>query len=171
VNGDGYDDVIVSAVGYTNGEETQEGAAFVYLGSEDGVSTSPAWSFEGGQADAFLGWAAETAGDVNGDGYDDVIVGTENYDVTRTDQGGAWVFLGSPQGLSTDPAWTDSGVQPDVRYGFAATAAGDVNGDGLDDVIVGARRFDNGETNEGRAFVYHGPLAAATTSGCSVDGP
>jgi hypothetical protein len=173
VNNDGFDDVIVSAVGYTNGVETWEGAAFVYLGSAGGLTTSPDWIFESDQADAFFGWSAETAGDVNGDGYDDIIVGTDDYDVTRTDQGGAWVFLGSPSGLSDDPAWTDSGIQPNARYGdeFAAAGAGDVNGDGLDDVIAGAKLFDNGETNEGRAFVYHGPLSAATTSDCTTEVP
>jgi len=100
-----------------------------------------------------------------------VIVSGYGYDLTRTDEGRAWVFLGSSSGLADDPTWTDSGIQPRARFGWRSAGAGDVNGDGFDDVIVGAAYFSNGETNEGQAFVYHGPLAPTTTSDCSDEGP
>ena len=168
VNGDFFDDVIVGAFGYSNGMDTAQGAAFVYAGSETGVTNTPAWSFYGSQADAWFGLSAQTAGDVNNDDYDDIIVSSERYDVTRTDQGRAWVFLGSASGLSTGIDWYTSGVQTDEVFGWRSAGAGDVNGDGLDDVIVGARRYDNGEPNEGRAVVYYGPLPATD---CSYSNP
>jgi len=170
VNGDGYDDVVVGAFGYSNGAETSEGAAFVYLGSAAGLTDSVAWSFESGQADAWFGLSAQTAGDVNDDGYDDIVVSSERYDFTRTDQGGAWVFLGSASGPSVGVDWLEPGNQPDEVFGWRSATAGDVNGDGYDDVIVGARRYDNGEVNEGRALVYHGPLLPSITSDCAGAG-
>jgi hypothetical protein len=168
VNGDGFDDVVVGAFAYSNGMVAAQGAAFVYAGSETGVTNAPAWSLYGSQADAWFGLSAQTAGDVNNDDYDDIIVSSERYDVTRTDQGRAWVFLGSASGLSNGVDWFSSGLQTDEVFGWRSAGAGDINGDGFDDVIVGARRFDNGETNEGRAVVYHGPLLPSTDCSSSV---
>lgn len=58
--------------------------------------------------------------------------------------------------LSTTPNWTAESNQANARFGFSVSTAGDVNGDGFSDVIVGAHLFDNGQTDEGRAFVYYG---------------
>ena len=156
VNGDGFSDVIVGAPKYDNGQ-TDEGRAFVYQGSATGLSTTPDWTAEGNQAVAQFGVQVGTAGDVNGDGYSDVIVGAWFYDNGETDEGRAFVYHGSSTGLSTGSAdWTAEGDQANAIFGRAVGTAGDVNGDGYSDVIVGARRYDNGETDEGRAFVYHG---------------
>jgi hypothetical protein len=155
VNGDSYADVIVGAHYYDNGQ-TDEGRATVYHGSASGLSTSPAWTVEGNQDSAYFGLSVATAGDVNGDGYSDVIVGAYRYDNGQTDEGRATVYHGSASGLSTTPAWTTEGNQDSAYFGLSAATAGDVNGDGYADVIVGARRYDNGQTDEGRAFVYHG---------------
>ncbi|HEY6193803.1 MAG TPA: FG-GAP-like repeat-containing protein [Candidatus Eisenbacteria bacterium] len=163
VNGDGYSDVIVGAVGYDNGENN-EGRAFVYHGSATGLAVSPAWTGEGNQADASFGISVATAGDVNGDGYSDVIVGAELYDNGETDEGRAFVYYGSPTGLAASPGWTAEGNQADARFGFSVATAGDVNGDGFSDVIVGAHSYDNGETDEGRAFVYHGSATGLAVS-------
>ena len=54
------------------------------------------------------------------------------------------------------PSWSATGNQSDAHFGYSVAPAGDVNGDGYADVLVGARSFDSGEQNEGRAFVYHG---------------
>ena len=155
VNGDGYDDVIVGASTYTN-DQSAEGAAFVYHGSAAGLSTIPNWMAEGNQTNARLGRSVASAGDVNGDGYADVIVGAPLDDNGSLDEGRAVVYHGSAVGLSAIPNWAAEGDQIEALFGDSVDTAGDVNGDGYADVIVGASHYDNGESNEGRVFVYHG---------------
>jgi len=155
VNGDGYSDVIVGAYRYDNGE-MNEGRAYVYYGSSSGLSLVPDWTAESDQADANFGWSVSTAGDVNGDGYSDVIVGAYGYDNGETDEGRAFVYYGSSSGLSQTPDWTGESDQIGAGFGVSVSTAGDVNGDGCSDVIIGAYSYDNGEMNEGRAFVYYG---------------
>ena len=124
-----------------------------------GSAPTAAWTAESDQANAWLGWSAGTAGDVNGDGYADVIVGAPYYDNGQTDEGRAYVYHGSAAGLSTSAAWTAESDQAGARFGWWVGTAGDVNGDGYADVIVGARTYDNGQIDEGRVFVYHGGAA------------
>jgi len=155
VNGDGFSDVVIASARYDNGE-IDEGRAFVYHGSAAGLSVAPAWSAESNQAAARFGWSVATAGDVNGDGFSDVIVGAYQFDNGQTDEGRVFVYLGSGAGLSSAPAWTAESNQASALFGWSAATAGDVNGDGFSDVIVGAYQFDNGQNDEGRAFVYHG---------------
>jgi len=155
VNGDGYSDLIVGLFGYGNGQ-VFEGQAAVYHGSLSGLAPSPAWVAEGDQDNARFGFALGTAGDVNGDGYSDIVVGAPFYDNGEDNEGRAYVYEGSPTGLSQQPAWSGESDQANSRYGFAVGTAGDVNGDGYSDVIVGAYRYDHPEQDEGAAFVYHG---------------
>jgi hypothetical protein len=103
-----------------------------------------------------MGHSAATAGDVNGDGYGDVLVGTFLYDNGEADEGRVGVYHGSASGLSTTANWTVDGNQVGAELGVWVGAAGDVNGDGYEDVIAGARGFDNGQADEGRAFVHLG---------------
>ena len=115
VNGDGYADVIVGAPFFDAGE-TDEGAAFVFLGSAtgiaDGDATTAAARLGGGQAGAFLGWSLSGAGDVNGDGYADVVVGAPFFDAGETDEGAAFVFLGSATGIADGSAATAAAQAP-----------------------------------------------------------
>jgi len=155
VNGDGYADVVVGAYGYDGGQ-TDEGAAFVYHGSAGGLLPTPSWTVEGNQDNAALGIAVGTAGDVNGDGYSDVVVGAYTYDAGSTDEGRAYVYHGSAGGLSLTPNWTAEGDQPYAYLGYPVRTAGDVNGDGYSDLLVGAYAYDNDQADEGRLLVYHG---------------
>ncbi len=155
VNGDGYSDVIIGAPSYDNGE-TDEGRVYVYYGSSSGLSVASNWSAECNQANASFGVSVSTAGDVNGDGYSDVIIGAYIYDNGQTDEGRAFVYHGSSSGLSATANWTGESNQAGAYFGFSVSTAGDVNGDGYSDIVIGAFYYTNGETNEGRAYVYHG---------------
>ena len=166
VNGDGYADLIVGASDYAAGE-SYEGAAFIFLGSASGISDGgPATAdtqLESNQANAYLGWSVSGAGDVNGDGYADVIVGSAAYEAGETVEGAAFVFLGSASGISDrNPTTADAQIEGDQTYAWLGTSvsgAGDVNGDGYADVIVGAPDYDAGELNEGVAVVFLGGAA------------
>ncbi len=163
VNGDGYSDVIVGAYYYDNGQ-TDEGAAFIYHGSSSGLSTTAASQLESNQANAYFGTSVASAGDVNGDGYSDVIVGAYLYDNGQTDEGAAFIYHGSSSGLSTTAASQLESNQASAYFGSSVSSAGDVNGDGYSDVIVGAYYYDNGQSNEGAAFIYHGSSSGLSTT-------
>ncbi|MCK4523769.1 FG-GAP repeat protein, partial [candidate division WOR-3 bacterium] len=155
VNGDGYSDIIIGALYYSNGE-TNEGAAFVYYGGNTGLSLTADWMGESNQIDAYYGESVSSAGDVNGDGYSDILVGASYYDNGEVDEGAAFVYYGSSSGLSGSADWMGESNQASAHYGKSVSSAGDVNGDGYSDVIVGAYLYDNGQSNEGTAFVYYG---------------
>jgi hypothetical protein len=97
-----------------------------------------------------------TAGDVNGDGYSDVIVGAVYHDNGETNEGSVFVYHGSAGGLGVSAGWTAESNQAGGYFGGSVGTAGDVNGDGYSDVVVGAPNYTNGQTSEGRALVYYG---------------
>jgi hypothetical protein len=161
VNGDGYFDVVVGAPRFSNGEEN-EGAVFVYYGSPSGLDTNPSWIMEGNQANAFFGASVSTAGDVNKDGYADVVVGASYYDDGETNEGKIFVYLGSASGLAKAPYFTAQSDQVNAFFGKSVSSAGDVNHDGFGDIVVGAPGYDHGQTNEGRAYLYLGTYGGMT---------
>jgi sorbitol-specific phosphotransferase system component IIC len=163
VNGDGYADVIVGAYFYDSGQN-DEGAAFVYLGADTGIDTTAAFMVESDQVSAYMGFSVSGAGDVNGDGYADVIVGAQRYDNGQNDEGAAFVYHGSASGIDTTTASMVESDQANAYLGFSVSGAGDVNGDGYGDVIVGVYGYDNGQNDEGAAFVYHGSAAGINTT-------
>lgn len=155
VNGDGFDDIIIGAYDFTNGE-AGEGRAFVHLGSAAGVVAAPVWTAEPNVAGARFGGSVASAGDVNGDGFDDVIVGAQLFSNGQANEGAAFLYMGSATGPSAAPNWTVQSDQVNAFLGCRVTSAGDVNGDGFDDVVVGASGYNGGSAGEGRATVYHG---------------
>ena len=163
VNGDGYDDVIVGEEYFTGGQD-DEGRAFVYHGSATGLSTTPNWTAEGDQEYANFGNSVSAAGDVNGDGYDDVIIGAYYYDNGESNEGQAFVYHGSATGLDNTPNWIGQSDQEKAYFGKAVGNAGDVNDDGYADIIIGAHLYDNPEPGEGQAFVYHGSATGLSIS-------
>ena len=158
VNGDGYGDVVVGAA-YLDHGSTNEGQAYVYFGSSGGLSSSAGWTAESDESDGRLGFCVAPAGDVNGDGFGDVLVGAENAN------GKARVYLGSASGLAAGASWTSVSTMPGDNYAYSAASAGDVNGDGYGDVIVGAWSTANGQTAEGRASLFYGNGADGTGLG------
>jgi Ca2+-binding RTX toxin-like protein len=166
INGDGFDDLIVGAPF----ARSSAGSAYVLFGKAGGygaidlTSLAPADGFE---IRGFLdtGWSVSGAGDVNGDGYDDIIVGLPG---GMFDYGTAYVLFGKAGGFDTvdippaivpgDPA-TDGffllAAPGDRQLGYSVSAAGDINGDGYGDLIVGAPQWDVGQTG-GKAYVVFG---------------
>jgi len=154
VNGDGYDDFLV-AIDFYDTSASQGGRVECYYGSASGLSILPDWSMEGAFIGGWLGRSISTAGDVNRDGYADVIIGEENYDASNLNQGAIYLLLGGPSGLSTYDS-IHTGFQENSGYGFSCSTAGDLNGDGFADVIVGANDYDGSHDNSGAIFVYLG---------------
>jgi hypothetical protein len=145
VNGDGYSDLIVGAPGHTNGQNF-EGAAYIWLGTIDvreegaiGFPSTAHWGVESNRGGASYGQAVSTAGDVNRDGYSDVLVGTKSYNNGASNEGAAFLFLGNAGAMSTAYVWYAEGGIAGAEYGATLDTAGDVNGDGYSDFIVGAR--------------------------------
>jgi hypothetical protein len=163
VNADGYSDLLVAAEFYDNGQ-ADEGRVYLFLGSRTGLVSTPAWSVESNQAGALMGSSISSAGDVNGDGYSDVVVGAQAFDNGEDGEGRAFVCLGGAAGLSTTAVWTAEANQVGASFGDRVATAGDVNGDGYGDVIIGAERFDNGESDEGRASLYLGSASGLAST-------
>jgi FG-GAP repeat protein/VCBS repeat protein len=162
VNGDGLADVLVGARGSDAGG-IQSGRAYLFLG--------PVTERLAGGADAIItglpfeeiGRIVAPAGDLNNDGFDDVIVGS---DIAGPGQPGRlYIFNGPLTGaLSVSSASAViTGALPDDFFGTSVAAPGDLDGDGFADLVVGASRLVAlGDTNgPGRVFVFHGPFAGS----------
>ncbi|MCP4245630.1 MAG: hypothetical protein GY778_01140, partial [bacterium] len=151
VNGDGFDDLIVGA--YLNDAGGMDaGQAHVFYGGPDADTTADLF-FTGEAAGDNFGVSVGTAGDVNRDGFPDLIVGAWGNAAGGVAAGRAYVFYGG-LGADTTADLTITGEAPVDRFGRSAGAAGDVNGDGFDDLIVGAYNNDAGGAEAGRAYLY-----------------
>jgi PKD repeat protein len=158
VNGDGYNDVVIGALGYQGiHNQLYLGKAYLYLGSSSGLSPSPAWTAIGDDFSDHFGCSVATAGDVNGDGFADVIVGGWGY---NDKQGKAYLYTGSASGLSPSPSWTATGEDTSAGFGSSVATAGDVNGDGYSDVIVGDGGYDN---VRGKTYLYLGSASGLSS--------
>jgi hypothetical protein len=147
-NGDGFADVVAGMYGYLNG--AQQGRALIFYGdASNPLSTSDAQINGASNADQF-GFSVASAGDVNGDGYCDVIIGAQGY-TAGANTGRAYIFYGGSTVDGTADV-TLTGVTAGGRLGAAVASAGDVNGDGYADVLVGAY-------GEGSAYIYYGGAA------------
>ncbi len=174
VNGDGIDDIIVGSR-YSDADGRESGAAFVIYGTTGERDTidlrdlDPADGFRirGDQARDYAGFAVSSAGDVNGDGIDDIIVGARGGDNGGTDAGEAYVIYGTTDprgnldltGLDAADGFIIQGSLPGDQAGHAVTSGGDVNGDGIDDIIVGAPLGDVSGENAGETYVIYGTTA------------
>jgi hypothetical protein len=161
VNGDGFADLLTGAP-FFDQSQLDEGRVDAFYGSALGPSSLASWTVAGGQAGARLGWSVAGAGDVNGDGYTDILVAAPEYSNGQLEEGKAWLYAGSATGLSTQASWSAEGDQTNAAFGFSLSGAGDVNGDGYADVIAGAKNASHGQAGEGRAFVFRLPAGLNT---------
>ncbi|MEZ4654762.1 MAG: FG-GAP-like repeat-containing protein [Candidatus Eisenbacteria bacterium] len=167
-NGDGYSDVITSIQGHRSGAE-RLGGFRLYFGNEDGEFADSV-EMAGGQVDADFGVSLGTAGDINEDGYDDIVIGAASWDVgLLADAGRVFVYYGNDSGVVSAPQILD-GVQAGAHFGYQCVLAGDVNGDGHADVIIGSPDFADQHPREGKAELYLGSDAGLVPSGWSYAG-
>jgi hypothetical protein len=159
-NADGYDDVLVGA---PNDSYHPSGPGAVYLvrGPAKGVldlSDADA-KFTGEEVGDHAGFAVAWAGDVDADGYDDVLLGAHGYDEDGANMGAAYLIRGP---VDADVALDEAdakyiGEKANDFAGFSVAGAGDVDGDGFADLLVGGQEDDMGGHNAGAIYLLYGP--------------
>jgi len=164
VNNDNFDDVIVGAPYYDDGGNSDAGKAYIFNGSSsssaDILSSETYPQMTGGAAGDHFGWSVANCSDINTDGsYDDVIVGAPD-----TTNGNAYIYYGGdPMDNTADV--TLAGENSGDKFGFSVHSAGDIGGDGLPDVVVGAPYYDNGAlTDAGIVYIFNGSSSMDSTA-------
>ena len=171
LDGDGRDEIAIGVPGY-NGGSGVTGAVFVWYGGRS-LTAAPdrIWTGVPGEQ---LGWAVAVVGDVSGDGRPDLGLGAPRYSQDGAAKGRVFVVYGTPDLPASGPVASvaDRVIVGEVggdRFGYALAAAGDFDGDGDDDMIVGAPGSDKRAQQAGAAYVIYGgsggpsaDLAAAT---------
>jgi len=164
-DGDGYDDFIVAAryYGYGGGRE------YVMLGPVTGSDTSEAQASATLDGDSAGGTYSPTfgiqptAGDLNGDGVVDIMVGEPG---GFGDTGGVYFYFGpiTSGSLTTkDANVAIAGLTYGDQTGSSSSADGDVNGDGIDDALIGSEMTDYADTDDGAAYLFYGPISGVTS--------
>ncbi|MCO4774175.1 MAG: FG-GAP repeat protein, partial [Deltaproteobacteria bacterium] len=157
VDGDGIGDLLIASPEYTNSDgDVGAGRVQLFNGSAAGLGDSSEWTLESNQSFGGIQAVVENAGDVNGDGYEDALVGLPWFNSTGSDSGRAYIFHGSQSGLAVSASTTFNGTQATEYLGAAVAGVGDVNGDGYADVAIGSPNYDDGLTDNGRVRVFHG---------------
>ncbi|MCJ9430065.1 beta strand repeat-containing protein [Kordiimonas marina] len=174
VNGDGYADILIGAYKAATANGSQSGATYVVFGSGSGFAASTdlasldgsnGFVIDGANAYDWSGFSVSSAGDVNGDGYDDILIGAHGADPNGAYSGAAYVVFGSAGGFSPtlDLSSLDgtngfaiNGANANDRAGFSVSSAGDINGDGYDDILVGSYLADPYFNNAGATYVIYG---------------
>jgi hypothetical protein len=165
VNGDGYDDILVGAP-YSDAEGWDEGQVYLVFGKaagwamDTGLWASSA-SFWGEDASDYAGMSVDGAGDVNGDGYDDILIGAYGDDDRGSESGQTYLIFGKASGwaMDTDLSRADAsfrGEDASDFSGYSVAGAGDVNGDGYDDFLIGAWGDEEGGAQAGQTYLVFG---------------
>jgi Ca2+-binding RTX toxin-like protein len=181
VNGDGIGDLMVGAHG-ADGGGSESGATYVVFGktasfaSAMNLSTldgTNGFRLDGVAATDHSGRAVAVAGDVNSDGFSDLLVGAPEADNGVTGTGSTYVVFGKAPGFASAlnlstldgiAGFRLDGVAMNDVSGLSIAAAGDVNGDGFADVLLGASSADNGVGTSGSSYVIFGRAPDAAVS-------
>ncbi|MFH1466991.1 MAG: hypothetical protein ABIO70_21590 [Pseudomonadota bacterium] len=161
VDYDGQDDLLIGAPGAA-GVGTDAGAAYLLFGPVSStLSLSSAdLTLSGAVAGDEAGWSVAGAGDLDGDGLSDLLIGAESESSAATDAGAVYVVYGPASGV-TSLSGADATLLGQAAWdyaGYAVSGAGDVDDDGNDDLIVGARMQDAGGGASGAAYLVYGPV-------------
>jgi hypothetical protein len=161
VNNDGFDDIIVGARS-NDANGIQSGRVYLFYGPISGsLADTDADAIISGAAFDEVGRSVAGVGDLNGDGFDDILIGTDI--AGGSFQGQAFLFNGPLSG-ERDASSADAvitGSFPNESFGAWVASAGDVNNDGVQDIIVGAPRFPLNGADTGRAYIFYGPVAGS----------
>jgi hypothetical protein len=175
INGDGIGDLLIGALSADPGREADAGTSYVVFGQRGGFSTAfdlalingtNGFAINGGDPFDYSGASVSAAGDVNGDGFADLIIGAPWAESNRgSNAGEAYVVFGRSGGFgpSLDVATLNGtngfairGAGAGDGLGFSVSRAGDLNGDGFGDLIVGARGSDGSGVDAGASYVIFG---------------
>lgn len=192
VNGDGINDVIIGSPHAAPDGKFRAGESYVVFGTASGFSANfdlsslngkNGFRLDGDDKGDYSGRAVAGAGDINADGFDDLIVGARGADPEGKQRAGeSYVVFGKATGFaaSLDLSSLDGsngfrldGINPDDRSGRWVAPAGDFNGDGIDDLIIGASGADpGGVSSVGEIYLVFGTTAgfAATLDLSAIDG-
>ncbi|MBL8497438.1 hypothetical protein ABF87_12080 [Nitrosomonas sp. JL21] len=190
VNGDGFGDLLIGAMLASPNGAYAAGSSYVVFGKASGFDAvadlssldgSNGFEMDGVANGDLSGQSISNAGDVNGDGFDDVVVGALQADPNGSYSGSSYVVFGKASGFAATLNLSDldgsNGFRLDgmAAYdvaGISVNRAGDVNGDGFSDVIVGAHEADPNGSGSGSSYVVFGKADGfnATLDLSSLDG-
>jgi len=161
LTGDGRDDVVVGSYAYQGAAGTASGVVYVVPGTTLGslALSAAGLMLEGVDSQDWAGWSVACGGDFNGDSFDDLLVGAHLHDgVGQNDAGAVYVFFG-PITTGGTLALADVVLGGELAHdhaGFSVATAGDVDGDGYDDILVGAPGHDEGGSASGVTYLVRG---------------
>lgn len=167
LDGDGLPDLGVSAPYADVGANTHAGKAYVLTepGTGEQALADATASISGQTTWAEVGIGIAGPGDVDGDGLDDLLVGASGVSVSHTKQGAAWLFLGPVSGTFTslDAVATLLGDDSHGYLGRALSGAGDLDGDGTQEIVLGQDYYGHGAiSNLGAVWVVYGPVSGVS---------